>query len=156
MSLFLGFLFSALTAHAAPLACPNLTGSYSCPGDQGPSELVITQTIVNGEVIYSTGQSGAMTATPTDNYTYTDTDTDNNVVSSSRSTCEDGAFVTYQSGQKNDGNTVAAAWTLKQSLSLTASGDLQIQVQGQMTAQGQTQPEQDSNVCTRETAKTAP
>jgi len=155
IALTVGALFSALTAHAAPLACPDLTGSYSCPGDQGPSELVISQTPVNGEMIYSTTQDGDSTQTPVDEYTYTYNDTDNNVVSTSRSTCNANVFITTTSGQKKDGTTVTASWTITQSMSLTPKGDLQIQVQGQMTAQGQTQPEQDSSVCTREAAKPA-
>jgi hypothetical protein len=144
---------STFAAEPAPAACPDLTGTYACKDEKGLlSKIAISQEIVNGQTIYTTVQDGNSTQSPTDNYPYPINDVQNNVSGLARFSCAAASFISDMKGQKtNAKKTVIASWEVKQILSLTANGDLQMQVQGYVTAQGKTtpSPDQKPNICPR-------
>jgi hypothetical protein len=139
--------FAASTA----FACPDLSGTYVCQGQNGLENLTIEQEVVNQMTIYTLTDSQGTQQLPTDNVVYPVEDAASNLTGSARFACEGDTFNSYLKGSVTaaDKKTVVESWDVVQSLKLDESKNLITSLTGTVLQNGTTHPLNSSGTCAR-------
>lgn len=132
---------------AQAMACPNLTGSYTCNYQNGSSEVVsIAQEQKDGVTVYNYNGSGI----PADNVIYQIPDDENLKQGTWRAWCDEGRDLLMAEilGKYYHEGSYAGDLTMNLEINLDG-GNLKQVTAGQLVNEGGTYPFGETMVCTR-------
>jgi hypothetical protein len=146
------FLFLSLfLLSSKSIACPDLTGTYTCTNSQGASTtLTITQETIAGNTIFTFTENGETSHLPSDNAEYPFENHQNNTSGSARFYCDQKGFHSRIRGERRGAkNQPEESWDITQSISRNENGDLVTSTQGSVSLVGVKNEIHEQSSCRR-------